>query len=121
VSGDRVVFWETKGDYSRSVRLCDRALDGLSVPFVNSRGERWHGYDAVNLALRKLQPGLHCHLFRHTWATWNYAVHRDLTRLMSEGGWRSVTMVMRYTHAGSDDLAREVRAHGWAEFGQGGG
>jgi hypothetical protein len=32
---------------------------------------------------------------------------------MQQGGWRSATMVMRYAHAASDDLAREVLNEGW--------
>ena len=38
------------------------------------------------------------HHMRHSWATWHYAVHRDLLRLKSDGGWSSVALVERYAH-----------------------
>jgi integrase len=60
----------------------------------------------------KLRP-VHCHLFRHTWATWAYAVTRDLTFLMQAGGWRTPSMVMRYATTGRTILARAVLAKGW--------
>jgi integrase len=112
-----------QGGYSRGVDLQRRAREalperGAGIVWRNSRGEPWHAYDAVNLMLKRYceRHGLrsvHLHLFRHTWATWAYACNRDLTFLMQQGGWRSATMVMRYAHAASDDLAREVLAEGW--------
>ena len=66
--------------------------------------------------LPHLEPA-HCHLFRHTWATWAYASTHDLTYLMSRGGWKSVSMVMRYTHVASDDLAGAVRKADWEFLG----
>lgn len=144
----RVVFWDTKSGYARGVDLQERvrvempsrAKDKNDFVFLNTEGEPWRDYDAVNLALKRacstrLPDGrlrtkeeraweaagetlprfrpVHCHLFRHTWATWAYAVTRDLTLLMSQGGWRSANMVMRYAHAASRDLAEDVTAHGW--------
>lgn len=134
----RAVFWEdqTKGGYSRGADLQPRVRKLLperrkadAAVFVNSRDQPWHGYDAINLMLKRIKarrdkliaegsnlPALtpaHCHLFRHTWATWAYACTRDLTLLMSQGGWRSVSMVMRYTHVATDDLADAVLAAGW--------
>lgn len=127
--GERVVFWDTKMNYPRGADLQRRARRALperaeGFVFLNSRGEPWHGYDAINLMLKRHRdkPGnaglapAHCHLFRHTWATWAYACTRDLTFLMQQGGWRSLTMVGRYTHAASPDLARAVKARKW-EFG----
>jgi integrase len=49
------------------------------------------------------------HTCRHTWASWHYALHRDLLRLKEEGGWSSVTLVERYAHllpAGHEDAIR---------------
>lgn len=133
----RAVFWDTKEDYARGVDLQPRVRDLLpgrgDLPtdpvFLNSRGEPWHGYDAINLMLkrihdrreRQIQAGAelpplakaHCHLFRHTWATWAYAVTRDMTYLMTQAGWRSATMVMRYTHAPAADLATAILEAGW--------
>lgn len=36
------------------------------------------------------------HVLRHTWASWHYAVHRDLLRLRDDGLWSSVTLAERY-------------------------
>ena len=58
-------------------------------------------------------PRLHLHALRHTWATWAYAVTRDLPWVMSQGGWATEQMALRYVHAASIDLADEVRDHGW--------
>ena len=121
---ERVVFWDTKMGYARGVNLPQIARDalperGAGPVFLNSRGEPWHSYDAINLMLKrhatkaKFRP-VHCHLFRHTWATWAYACTRDMTYLMGQGGWRSANMVMRYAHTGSDDLAHEILGKGWA-------
>ncbi|MBI1682324.1 tyrosine-type recombinase/integrase [Caulobacter hibisci] len=141
--GHRVVFWDTKKEYPRGVdlqrrartMLPDRLDEAQALVFRNKAGEPWHEYDAVNLMLKRhcarhsptgkrltkaevdagaltFRP-VHCHLFRHTWATWAYAVTRDLTFLMSQGGWRSATMVLRYVHTASPDLAKAVKRAGW--------
>lgn len=121
---ERAVFWRTKADYARGVDLPRRVRESLpargnGAVFRNSRGEPWHGYDAINLMFRRhreraptLAP-LHCHLLRHTWATWAYACTRDLTFIAQSGGWRSLTLLGRYTHVGSPDFAREILGLGW--------
>jgi hypothetical protein len=38
------------------------------------------------------------HTCRHTWATWHYAIHRDLLKLRDEGGWSAVALVERHVH-----------------------
>ena len=141
--GERVVFWETKAGYARGVsvqrrvRLPERPEDGAGFVWRTKAGAPWHGYDAINLALKRAcarhspagvplkasDPGprfrpVHCHLFRHTWATWAYACTRDMTFLMQQGGWKSAAMVMRYAHAAADDLADAVSAAGWEQFGK---
>lgn len=124
-AAERAVLWETKGGYARHVDLMSRvraALPQRTAPdapvFLNTRGEPWHAYDAVNLALKRAAKAigarpLSCHVLRHTWATWAYACTRDLDFLMRQGGWRSPELAMRYVHAGTSDLARLVRAHNW--------
>lgn len=58
------------------------------------------------------------HTLRHTWATWYYAATgHNLAALMSAGGWRSVSMAMRYTKLAPADLAEQIKSHGW-QFGQ---
>lgn len=86
--------------------------------FLNTKGEPWHAYDAINLALKRACKRakvrhVSCHALRHSWATWTYAVHRNLERLMQEGGWASPELAMRYMHGASDDLAAEVVNFGW--------
>jgi integrase len=127
---ERVVLWDTKGGYARAIELPRRVRDNLperrdGPVFLNSKGEPWHSYDAINLMLKRYRERLgkadkpvalaplHCHLLRHTWATWAYACTRDLTFLMQQGGWRSLSILGRYTHAGSPDLAQEILGAGW--------
>lgn len=43
------------------------------------------------------------HGCRHTWATWHYARNRNIDALMRLGGWKTVSMVMRYVHANVDE------------------
>jgi integrase len=38
------------------------------------------------------------HDLRHTWATWFYALSKDLLLLKDEGAWRTLRMVERYAH-----------------------
>jgi integrase len=48
------------------------------------------------------------HGCRHTWATWHYAVNRDLGALMRLGGWKSERMVMRYAHVNVAELQHTI-------------
>jgi hypothetical protein len=41
----------------------------------------------------RLDPELTPHDLRHTWASWHYALNRDLLALKIEGGWSSVALV----------------------------
>jgi integrase len=43
---------------------------------------------------RELTP----HDLRHTWASWHYALHRDVLALKIAGGWSAVELVERYAH-----------------------
>jgi integrase len=82
-ANERAVFWQTKGGYARGVDLQRRVRDQMperagKYVWLNSRGEPWHAYDAVNLMLKRHAEkakfrAVHLHLFRHTWATWAYA------------------------------------------------
>lgn len=38
------------------------------------------------------------HGCRHTWATWHYQANRDLGALQKLGGWKTLSMVLRYAH-----------------------
>ena len=50
----------------------------------------------------------HPHDCRHTWATWHYAKNRDLGALMKLGGWKTVSMVLRYAHTNVEELAPSI-------------
>lgn len=130
-AAQQVTFWEdiTKAGASRSVDLGARVRDALpqrrgpnDPVFLNSRGGPWHAYDAVNLALgrackRAKVRKISCHVLRHTFATWGYALTKNLETLMKQGGWASPDIAMRYMHGGTDDLAKSVQAHGWELLG----
>jgi integrase len=56
-------------------------------------------------------PEFSPHHLRHTWATWHYALNRDLLALKVEGGWSSTSLVERYAHimpSGHEDAIRRI-------------
>lgn len=59
-----------------------------------------HIRTAWRSAIRRagLDPKLTPHATRHSFASWHYAIHRDLLLLMREGGWETIAMVQRYAH-----------------------
>ena len=48
------------------------------------------------------------HMIRHSWASWHYAVHRDLKRLREEGAWESLEMADRFSHLAPSGMASEI-------------
>jgi integrase len=52
----------------------------------------------------------HPHDLRHTWATWHYAEHHDLVALQKLGGWKSLSMVVRYAHANVENYRDGIEA-----------
>jgi len=50
------------------------------------------------------------HDLRHTWASWFYALSKDMLLLKDEGGWASTAMVERYAHLMPSDLVGEIRS-----------
>jgi integrase len=48
------------------------------------------------------------HCCRHTWATWHYQANRDFTALQELGGWKSVSMVLRYAHTNVSQHAQSI-------------
>ena len=48
------------------------------------------------------------HMIRHSWASWHYAVHRDLKRLQSDGCWESLDMAGRYSHLAPAGMVPEI-------------
>lgn len=57
-----------------------------------------------------LPPEITPHVLRHTWASWHYALHRDLLRLARDGGWATTAQVERYTHLMPEGLQGAIRA-----------
>jgi integrase len=123
----RAILWEgeTKGGTRRVVLLSPAAVATLAkLPgrdgrvFRDHRGNPYRGSEeyggqiktAWRNALRRAElAGFTPHDLRHTWASWHYAIHRDLLRLKTEGGWSSVALVERYAHimpAGHEDAIR---------------
>jgi integrase len=106
-----VFQWETKRDKEGQVRRVNAYID---------RGRRSGGQIKTGWAgaLRRagLAPDFTPHDLRHSWASWHYALHKDLLRLKSEGGWSSVLLVERYAHllpAGQEEaIGRFLSHHG---------
>lgn len=69
---------------------CRRA--GLVVPALDLDGTPALDADGNRIMLARFKP----HDARHSWATWFYALSRNLLLLKDEGGWRSDDMVTRY-------------------------
>lgn len=116
LQGARAIFWRTKGGSRRVAALPRRAVITLANKvrpqgpvFVTHHGAGYSNRNrngggqiktAWKAAVRRagLDPELTPHDCRHTWASWHYAVHRDLLALKVEGGWSSVALVERYAH-----------------------
>ena len=69
-------------------------------PYADANGAAWR------LAVARAGlDGLRWHDLRHTWASWAVQSGVRLEELMQLGGWRSLTMVMRYAHLAPGHLA----------------
>lgn len=71
---------------------------------VNDAGEPKLDDDGNVIRVPSLTP----HDLRHTWATWFYAISKDLLLLKSEGGWRTLSMVERYAHLMPSELVPQI-------------
>lgn len=76
------------------------------------RQEGGHLRTAWKGALRRAgfgdRPWKGVHTLRHSWASWHYAVHKDLLKLKQDGLWASVTMVERYAHVMQSGHEQEI-------------
>jgi integrase len=140
LAGARAIFWadRTKAGKRRVAALppCVVAALGslphregpvfrsqLSRPYADHRRAYGGQIDtAWKGAMRRagLDPELTPHDCRHTWASWHYALHKDLLALKVEGGWSSVALVERYAHllpAGHEAAIRQFL--GWHQAGTG--
>lgn len=122
--GARAIFWRTKNGRRRNVELPPRMLATLDplpraadtvfslpsgLPFRNTGrnggGQIKTGW-AGAIRRARLDTELTPHDLRHSWASWHYAINRDLLVLKEAGGWSSVALVERYAHllpAGHED------------------
>jgi integrase len=117
LAGGRAIFWpdRTKSGRRRVASLSLRSIAALTAlptrsgpvfltatgrPYQPKDGEGGQIKRAWDGAIRRagLPADFTPHTCRHTWASWHYAVHRDLLKLKVEGGWSSIEMVERYAH-----------------------
>jgi len=130
--GVRAIFWRTKGGKRRNAHLPPVVVAALAnfphregpvfrrpdgLPYAD-RGRRYGGHIRTAwkgaIARAGLDATLTPHDLRHTWASWHYALHRDVLALKLEGGWSSVSLVERYAHllpAGHEAAIRRVFGH----------
>ena len=140
--GARAIFWRTKGRKRRDAQLPPRVIAALAnlthregpvfrwetkrdkegrvrrVSTYADRERRSGGHIRTGFAgaLRRaaLDPEYTPHDLRHSWASWHYALHKDLLRLKTEGGWSSVLLVERYAHllpAGQEEAIKRFMSH----------
>jgi integrase len=106
---------QVKNRQAHGVRLNDEALAVLKerrgvhkrwvfgnpdYPLYKASNKAW--YAAVRKAKLK---GFRWHDLRHTWASWHVMNGTRIEELQALGGWKSLQMVMRYSHLGTDHLA----------------
>jgi len=126
LAGARCIMWRTKNGHRRVVALPACVVLALANlghrdgrVFRHDRGEypgRDRGYGgqiktAWQTAIRRasLDPELTPHACRHTFATWHWALHRDLIALREAGGWSTVRMIERYAHLINEGYQESIR------------
>jgi integrase len=125
----QVVFLDTKNGDNRGVPLAPRVVAPLAnlphregevfrrpdgLPYTRpttiddtSAGSRIKTAFKATCQRARIED-FHPHDCRHTFASWHYQRHRDLDLLMKLGGWKTVSMVMRYAHGNVAHLAPSV-------------
>jgi len=102
LAGGRAIFWQTKSGKRRVAELPPRVIAALTElphregtvfrhprgPYAVGDGTGGQIFYAWASAIRRagLDPVFTPHTLRHTWATWHYAIHKDLLALKAEGG-----------------------------------
>lgn len=139
LAGNRAIFWKTKNGQRRVAALppvviaalrhlaeaAEASREDRTKVFVMGRGLPYTDHElggghiktAWKGAIRRagLDSELTPHDLRHTWASWHYAVHRDLLALKVEGGWSSIKLVERYAHLLPTGHVAEIR-HFWDSY-----
>lgn len=59
---------------------------------------------------REFVPKMPPHGTRHTWASWHYAVHKDVLLLQRDGDWRTAALCTRYAHLIPNGYRDEIEA-----------
>jgi integrase len=126
-----VQFIDTKNGTSRGVPLHRRVVTVLKTMkhstgcvFLKANSEVYRPLDEADpddvSAGTRIKTGFagavrraglidfHPHDCRHTWATWHYQANRDLGALQKLGGWKSLSMVMRYAHTNVAELDQTI-------------
>lgn len=126
----RRAFWhadQMKGRAAHGIPLTDAALAVLAErrterlrgkgsqwvfahpesrkPLVKASNKAW--YKALKKA-KLYKTGVTYHSLRHTWASWAIMSGVGLRDLMELGGWKSLSMVQRYSHLSADHLAESA-------------
>lgn len=126
-----VQFINTKNGTSRGVPLHPRVIGELrrmkhsaGYVFLKANGKPYRLLSSDNptdvsagdrikkgfqgAAKRAGLTDFHPHDCRHTWATWHYQANRDLGALQKLGGWKTLSMVMRYAHTNVAELDQTI-------------
>ena len=114
----KVMEAEVERRADREERESIKTLRGAQRSWKRTKEEQAQASAALRgmieqVRVRTQTSKLHLHVLRHTWATWAYAVTRDINFVMEQGGWASEKLALRYIHGATPDLAARVKAHGW--------
>lgn len=124
-----VTFRDTKNGYERTVPLLPRVmtalrkLEHLDEPGRVFRKPDGEGYVIIEgsgakmafmkSAAQKASVSFNPHMARHSFATWFHSQISDTRALREFGGWRSESMVDRYTHFVPKQVGRDALKYGW--------
>lgn len=132
LSHGRAVLRHTKNGDDRVLDLPPRAVAALAglvwlregsvfchrsaTAYRRDQDSKWHyggqikrGW-ATALRAAGIERHMTPHHARHSWASWHYAAHRDLLRLRTDGGWRTVAMCERYAKLAPEGIGAEALA-----------
>lgn len=116
---DRIVELEPRAIGSLRLLAGDKPMVG--PVFRRADGKLWHpniktsgaqlncAFQAV-AAEAGIERRVFLHMIRHSWASWHYAVHRNLKRLKDDGAWESLDMADRYSHLAPKGMVPEILA-----------
>jgi integrase len=128
-----VIFEKTKNGEARGVPLHERVVAALAnlphregevfrrqdgLPYERPKGADFDDTSAGNRISTAFKGACkragitdftpHC--CRHTCASWHYIANRDLKKLQTLGGWKTLEMVLRYVHTNADEHMGSIDA-----------